>query len=131
MANSKKPKVSGFKFKPFSQKALKLLTFWQKSSEVKDRFIVVADGSIRAGKTISMILSFVLWSMSTFNEQDFAVCGKSVGSFRRNCLSPLKQMMLTIGYEVIEHRSDNYIEIISGNVVNKYWIFGGKIFAPH
>lgn len=51
---------------------------------------------------------------------------KSVGSFRRNVLSTLKQMMIAIGYEVIEHRSENYVEIINGDVVNYFYIFGGK-----
>ena len=51
---------------------------------------------------------------------------KSVGSFRRNVLATLKQMMIAIGYEVIEHRSENYIEIINGEVVNYFYIFGGK-----
>lgn len=51
---------------------------------------------------------------------------KSVGSFRRNVLATLKQMMIAIGYEVIEHRSENYVEIINGEVVNYFYIFGGK-----
>lgn len=51
---------------------------------------------------------------------------KSVGSFRRNVLATLKQMMIAIGYEVIEHRSENYVEILNGEVVNYFYIFGGK-----
>ena len=51
---------------------------------------------------------------------------KSVGSFRRNVLATLKQMMIAIGYEVIEHRSENYVEIINGEGVNYFYIFGGK-----
>ena len=37
-------------------------------------------------------------------------------------------MMIAIGYEVIEHRSENYVEIINGEVVNYFYIFGGKPF---
>lgn len=51
---------------------------------------------------------------------------KSVGSFRRNVLATMKQMMISIGYEVIEHRSENYVEITNGDVVNYFFIFGGK-----
>lgn len=50
MANQKKIQLQGFRFKPFSTKQLKLLTWWQENSPVKDKFMVVADGSIRAGK---------------------------------------------------------------------------------
>ena len=73
-----------------------------------------------------MALSFVLFLMTNFNQQNAAMCGKSVGSFRRNVLATLKQMMIAIGYEVIEHRSENYVEIINGEVVNYFYNFGGK-----
>ena len=69
-----------------------------------------------------MALSFVLFVMTNFNQQNAAMCGKSVGSFRRNVLATLKQMMIAIGYEVIEHRSENYVEIINGEVVNYFYI---------
>lgn len=121
-----KIKTKGFEFKPFSKKQLMILTWYQDSSPYKDKFMIIADGSIRAGKTVCMLLSFMIWSMANFDQQNFAMCGKTVGSFRRNCLTPLKQMAITIGYEIIEHRSDNYIEIIHGNTVNNYYIFGGR-----
>lgn len=126
MANLKKIKLQGFKFKPFSAKQLKLLTWWQENSPVRDKFMIVADGSIRAGKTVAMILSFVLFVMKTFNQQNAAMCGKSVGSFRRNVLVPLKQMLLSMNYDIIEHRSENYVEIIKGDKVNYFYIFGAK-----
>ena len=47
---AKKPKVPAFEFSPFGRKQLKLLTWWQEDSPVSDRFMVVADGSIRSGK---------------------------------------------------------------------------------
>ena len=55
-----------------------------KESPVHDMDGVIADGAIRSGKTISMSLSFVMWAMSTFTGQNFAMCGKTIGSFRRN-----------------------------------------------
>ena len=50
MANIKKIKLNAFKFQPFSKKQMQLLTWWQEDSPVSDRFICVADGSIRSGK---------------------------------------------------------------------------------
>lgn len=73
-----------------------------------------------------MALSFVIWAMETFNAQQFGMCGKTIGSFRRNVLKPLKCMIPGRGYKVIEHRADNYIEIKKGSVVNEFYIFGGK-----
>lgn len=126
MANNKKLKLSEFKFKPFSNKQLKVLSWWTEKSPVNDSFMLIADGAIRSGKTVSMALSFVLFMMNTFNQQNAAMCGKSVGSFRRNVLMTLKQMLMALDYDVIEHRSENYIEIIKGEVVNYFFIFGGK-----
>ena len=50
MANQKKLKLTGFKFKPFSKKQMKVLTYWQDNSPVSDKFLLVADGSVRSGK---------------------------------------------------------------------------------
>lgn len=46
-----------FKFKPFSLKQKKILTWWTDESPVKDKNGIIADGSIRAGKTLCMSLS--------------------------------------------------------------------------
>ena len=125
----KNKKIDGFKFKSFSKKQMKILTWWQDSSPTGDRFMVIADGSIRSGKSISMCLSFLLFVMNTFNQLDAAMAGKTVGTLRRNLVNPLKKIAKTLGYEVIDHRSENYLEIKSGDVVNNIWLFGGRIFA--
>lgn len=95
-------------------------------SPVKDYDGIIADGAIRSGKTVSMSLAFVFWAMSTFNGQNFAMCGKTIGSFRRNVLFWLKLMLRSRGYQVTDHRSDNLVEISRGEVTNYFYIFGGK-----
>lgn len=100
-----------FKFKPFSIKQKKILTWWTDNSPVKDKNGIVADGSIRAGKTLCMSLSFALWAMSKFNGQNFILAGKTVGAFRRNVLFWLKLMLRVQGYNVKDRRSDNLVEI--------------------
>lgn len=115
-----------FKFKPFSQKQRKVLNWWVDTSPVKDYDGIIADGSIRSGKTISMSLSFVMWAMTNFNGQNFAMCGKTIGSFRRNVLFWLKLMLKSRGYKVADHRSDNLVVITRGEVENNFYIFGGK-----
>ena len=115
-----------FKFKPFSKKQRKVLNWWCDTSPVKDHDGIIADGAIRSGKTLSMSLSFALWAMSTFNEQNFGMCGKTIGSFRRNVLIWLKLMIKSRGYKVVDHRADNLVVISKGDVENNFYIFGGK-----
>ena len=115
-----------FKFRPFSQKQRKVLNWWCDTSPEKDYDGIIADGAIRSGKTLSMSLSFALWSMTTFNGQNFAMCGKIIGSFRRNVLFWLKLMLKSRGYAVTDHRADNLVVVSRGGTENYYYIFGGK-----
>lgn len=87
-----------FHFQPFSRKQRKVLNWWTETSPVKDYDGIIADGAIRSGKTVSMSLSFVLWAMNNFSGQNFAMCGKTIGSFRRNVLFWLKLMLKSRGY---------------------------------
>ena len=117
---------STFKFRPFSRKQKQVLTWWMPESGVSDANGIIADGAIRSGKTVCMALSFVIWSMETFQEQNFAMCGKTVGSFRRNVLAVMKPMLRGRGYQFSDRRSDNLLIVTKGNVKNYYYIFGGK-----
>lgn len=115
-----------FQFKPFSKKQRKVLNWWCPASPVKDRDGIIADGAIRSGKTVCMSLSYVMWAMSTFNGQNFGMCGKTIGSFRRNVLFWLKLMLKSRGYKVTDHRADNLVIVTRGDVENYFYIFGGK-----
>lgn len=115
-----------FQFRPFSKKQRKVLNWWCETSPVKDYDGIIADGAIRSGKTVSMSLSFAIWAMSTFNGQNFAMCGKTIGSFRRNVLFWLKLMLKSRGYKVTDHRADNLVIVTRGGVENYFYIFGGK-----
>lgn len=115
-----------FHFQPFSMKQRQVLNWWCEDSPVKDYDGIIADGAIRSGKTVSMSLSFVLWAMSSFSGQNFAMCGKTIGSFRRNVLFWLKLMLKSRGYAVTDHRADNLVVISRGEVENYFYIFGGK-----
>lgn len=117
---------STFVFCPFSKKQRQLLNWWADASPVKDSFGIIADGSIRSGKSLAMSLSFVLWAMTSFNGQSFGMCGKTVGSFRRNVLCWLKVMLAGRGYVVKDKLSENRVIISSGAVENNFYIFGGK-----
>ena len=119
-------KQTVFKFKPFSKKQKQVLTWWCPASSVKDKDGIIADGAIRSGKTVCMSLSFVMWAMNSFNGQNFGMCGKTIGSFRRNVLFWLKLMLKSRGYQTKDHRADNLLEVSRGNVTNYFYVFGGK-----
>lgn len=115
-----------FKFKPFSKKQRQILNWWTESSPVKDKDGIIADGSIRSGKTVSMSLSYVMWAMSEFSDQNFGMAGKTIGSFRRNVLNNLKLMLKSRGYTAIDHRADNLLVVKRDGIENRFYIFGGK-----
>lgn len=119
-------KTAIFRFKPFSRKQKQVLTWWTDNSPVKDYDGIIADGSIRSGKTLSMSLSFVLWAMHSFNGQQFGMAGKTIGSFRRNVLTGLKIMLKSRGYAVSDKKADNLVTISKGDITNEFYIFGGK-----
>lgn len=115
-----------FQFKPFSEKQKKVLCWWCDTSPVRDKDAIIADGAIRSGKTVCMSLSFVFWAMTKYNGQNFGMCGKTIGSFRRNVLFWLKLMLKSRGYKVADHRADNLIIVSRGKTTNYFYIFGGK-----
>ncbi len=115
-----------FHFKPFSEKQLKVMTWWTDESPVKDQDGIIADGAIRSGKTVCMSLSFVIWAMTRFNGQNFIMAGKTISAFRRNVLFWLKPILRTQGYEIKDRRSDNLIEVSKGETINYFYVFGGK-----
>lgn len=126
METTKKRKPAPFQFKPFSKKQLQVLTWWRDGSPVKDKDGIICDGSIRAGKTVSMILSYVMWGMETFDGENLGMAGKTIGSLRRNVIAPLKKMLKSRKYKVKDHRADNMLTISKNGCTNYFYVFGGK-----
>lgn len=119
-------KAALFKFQPFSDRQKMVLTWWTNASPYKDCEGIIADGSIRSGKTLSMSTSFAMWAMSTFDEQNFAVCGKSIGALRRNVIHDLKRILRSRGYVVDDRRNDNLLIVSKGSTINYFYLFGGR-----
>lgn len=115
-----------FRFRPFSKKQRKVLNWWCRSSPVRDYNGIIADGAIRSGKSVAMSLGFVIWAMSEFSACNFAMCGKTIGSFRRNVLFWLKLMLRSRGYSVSEQRTENLVIVRRGDTENYFYVFGGK-----
>ena len=104
----------------FSEKQLRVMTWWK-----EDYDGIVCDGAIRSGKTYSMCCGFFLWSMSCFDRQVFALCGKTVGSLRRNIILHLSQW-LGRDFQITENRGENKLTVRLGSRENVYYLFGGQ-----
>ena len=117
---------TAFRFQPFSNKQSKVLTWWIKSSPVHGCNGIICDGAIRSGKTVCMSLSFVMWAMDNFSGFNFALCGKTIGSLRRNVVRLLETMLAGRGYKVTDHRADNLIVVSRNGRENYFYLFGGK-----
>lgn len=116
-----------FKFSPFSMKQLQVLTWWiDEDSPYKDNDGIICDGSVRAGKTVVMSLSYVMFVMHTFNKESAGMAGKTIGSFRRNVYKPLQLMLMSRGYRVRERRTDNMFIVSKDGKENYFYYFGGK-----
>lgn len=116
-----------FKFIPFSKKQKQVLTWWTEGSPFKDKDVIICDGSVRAGKTLIMSLSFVLWAMSTFDGMSFGMAGKTISSFKRNVWLTLVQMLKGRGYKItkVPDMHDAFVIRRNGKE-NYFYIFGGR-----
>ena len=85
----------GFKWSPFSNKQLKLLTWWMPENNKKSYNGIIAEGSVRSGKTLILSFSFINWAMNTYSGQNFAITGKTIGSLRRNVIVGLKEILFS------------------------------------
>lgn len=121
-----KKKAAEFRWGALSTKQKQVLAWWRRGSAFADYNGIIADGAIRSGKTVSMGFSFVEWAMETFNGCNFAICGKTIASLRRNVLKTLMRQLRARGYIVKERRADNMMIVTRGDVANDFYLFGGK-----
>lgn len=105
-----------------------LTMFWWNNPAYDHCAGIICDGSVRSGKTIAISFGFLMWSMSRYNGMLFGLCGKTINSFRRNVLKPMRAMCKSLGFAMIERKSENLVDIIdrrSGRS-NTYYLFGGN-----
>ena len=109
------------RIRKFSPKQLQVMKWWK-----QDRDAIICDGAVRSGKTLCMGVAFLLWAMICFHDQQFALCGKTIGALRRNllpgALAELRQLSAT--WE--ERRSENSITMHFGGRTNRFLLFGGR-----
>lgn len=92
---------------------------------VNDTDVIIADGAVRSGKTVSMIIGFIVWSMSNYKDTSFGICGKTVAAAERNIVRPL-QIIEGLPYKYSYKINAHTLTITCGNITNLYYIFGGR-----
>ena len=109
------------RIRKFSPKQLQVMKWWK-----QDRDAIICDGAVRSGKTLCMGVAFLLWAMICFHDQQFALCGKTIGALRRNLLPGALAELRQLGATWEERRSENSITMHFGGRTNRFLLFGGR-----
>ena len=107
---------------PISKKQKQIMAFPYTNFDA-----IIADGAIRSGKTVFMMLSFVDDAMRRYNNQRFGICGKTVDSTVKNLIMPY--LGLTYAkekYTLKWRKSDKVLIVSDGEKENIFEVFGGK-----
>ena len=88
---------------------------------------LIADGSIRSGKTIACIIGFLTWSQEMHSGESFILAGKTMGALKKNVIHPMLQILEAWGwpYTYVRSGSEPHLEIGS----NIYYLFGANTEA--
>ena len=112
-------------YRNFSKRQLIAMTWWNRPG-LKEYDGILCDGAVRSGKTVSLVVVFFLWSMSSFRGQTFALCGKTVGAMRRNITDHLGDWLGGI-LQFRESFSQNKLVVRDrAGHENTYYLFGGR-----
>ena len=106
----------------FSPKQMQVMLWWQRG----DWEAIICDGAVRSGKTFAMGVSFFLWAQRCFDGKQFGLCGKTIGSLRRNLLAELIPYLKRLGMTVRERRSENLLIVRYRGRENRFLLFGGR-----
>ncbi len=125
MKKQKRP--AKFKFFPFSEQQRRLIHWWRPMLRTSENNYMIADGSIRSGKTIAGIIGFLTWSQECFSGQSFILAGKTMGALKKNVVRPMLQMLEAWGwpYTYIRSGTDARVEIGT----NTYYLYGANTEA--
>ena len=66
-----------------------------------------------------------MWAMTRFDGCNFAICGKTIESLRRNVTSNLPVLLAGV-FSFKEHRTENKIVVSANGKSNSFYLFGGK-----
>ena len=110
----------------FSPKQRTVMTWWMPGNSYSGRETIICDGAVRSGKTLAMGLGFFLWAMTVFHNLRFGLCGKTIGSLKRNVLADVLPKLQKLGFSWKERHSENWVEVSFRGRQNRFYIFGGQ-----
>ncbi len=108
------------RFRKFSKKQAEILKFI-----CEDYDTLICDGAVRSGKTVVMIMAFVMWAMSNFSRESFAICGKTVQNAEKNVLKPFMNIE-GLPYSIKYKRAEHMLQVSCGKNENYFYIYGGR-----
>lgn len=112
-------------YQKFSKRQLLAMSWWARP-RFRDYDAIICDGSVRSGKTVCMADGFLLWAMSSFDGQNFALCGKTIESLRRNVVINLHDWVGGV-LKIEEKRAENKLIVRdSAGHCNVFYMFGGR-----
>lgn len=109
-------------YRSFSKRQLVAMTWWNRPN-LRDFDGILCDGAVRSGKTVSLSVGFFLWSMSRFNGEKFALCGKTIGALQRNIVTNLPKWLGGV-FHFRFSKSENKLTVTGGGKQNVYYLFG-------
>lgn len=110
-------------YRSFSKRQMLAMTWWNRP-DLQDYDGIICDGAVRSGKTVCMADGFFIWSMSRFDRETFGICGRSVGSLRRNVIVHLESWLGGL-FSIRECRGEGKLIVRCGSRENTYYLFGG------
>lgn len=113
------------KIKNFSPQQKLAMSWWSRKPYC-DYDAIICDGAVRSGKTLAMSIGFVSWAMTCFQNGSFALCGKTITSLKRNVMTPLLELLGSLGFTCLERVSRNYVDISLSGRTNRFYLFGGR-----
>lgn len=121
-----------FVWKTPSPKQEQILYWWWPGNPYANCSYIELEGAVRSGKTITASYSFINWASYTFDQEDLALCSKTIGTCLRNIVRPLKRILSEEpNYEVKEYRASaegHRLEVtdIGLDHTNSFFVYGGK-----
>lgn len=114
------------KFRTFSKQQRRALTWWLPNSPDRGKQAVICDGAVRSGKTLCMGISFFCWAMAGFDGENFALCGKTIGSVERNVIPEILPVLRGFGFRCRYRSSEHRLQVTFGGRENQFYLFGGR-----
>ena len=99
---------------------------WWNQPKLENFDGILCDGAVRSGKTVCLTVGFFLWSMSRFQNQNFGLGGKTIGSLKRNIVDLLPGWLGDL-FTFHHVKSENKMVVCDrAGRRNTYYLFGGQ-----